>query len=39
MGLRQTSIIEAPLAEVFAWHERPGALHRLVPPVAADPSR
>ncbi len=32
MGLRQTSIIEAPLAEVFAWHGRPGALHRLAPP-------
>jgi uncharacterized protein (TIGR01777 family) len=32
MGLRQTSMVEAPVGEVFAWHERPGALHRLAPP-------
>ena len=32
MGLRHASVIEAPLAEVFAWHERPGALYRLAPP-------
>jgi hypothetical protein len=32
MGVRHSSIIEAPVSEVFAWHERPGALHRLVPP-------
>ena len=32
MGLRHTSIVEAPLEEVFAWHERPGALRRLAPP-------
>jgi len=32
MGLRHASVIDAPLAEVFAWHERPGALHRLAPP-------
>jgi uncharacterized protein (TIGR01777 family) len=27
-----TSRIEAPVEEVFAWHERPGALDRLTPP-------
>jgi hypothetical protein len=32
MGLRYSTVIEGPVAEVFAWHERPGALHRLVPP-------
>ncbi len=32
MGLQYSSIVDAPLAEVFAWHERPGALLRLVPP-------
>ncbi len=32
MGVRHSSVIEAPVSEVFAWHERPGALHRLVPP-------
>jgi len=32
MGLRHTSIVEAPLEQVFAWHERPGALRRLAPP-------
>ncbi len=32
MGVRHSSVIEAPVPEVFAWHERPGALHRLVPP-------
>ena len=32
MGLHYSSIVDAPLAEVFAWHERPGALLRLVPP-------
>ena len=30
--MRHSSVIEAPVSEVFAWHERPGALHRLVPP-------
>lgn len=24
--------VEAPLEEVFAWHGRPGAIHRLMPP-------
>jgi uncharacterized protein (TIGR01777 family) len=32
MGLRYSSIINAPTSEVFAWHERPGALVRLLPP-------
>jgi len=29
---RYTSIIDAPRSEVFAWHERDGALERLSPP-------
>ena len=32
MGFRDSGVIEAPVDEVFAWHERPGALPRLVPP-------
>ena len=32
MGLSYTSVVEAPLPEVFAWHGRPGALARLSPP-------
>lgn len=32
MGLRYSSVIGAPVSEVFAWHERPGALRRLLPP-------
>jgi uncharacterized protein (TIGR01777 family) len=32
MGLHYSSIIDAPASEVFAWHERPGALQRLLPP-------
>ncbi len=32
MGLDYTSIVDAPVTEVFAWHERPGALQRLLPP-------
>jgi uncharacterized protein (TIGR01777 family) len=28
----KTTRLEAPAAEVFRWHERPGALERLVPP-------
>ncbi|GIL30926.1 TIGR01777 family oxidoreductase [Actinocatenispora comari] len=27
-----TQTLDAPLDEVFGWHERPGALHRLSPP-------
>lgn len=29
---RYSSVIDAPAAEVFAWHERDGALERLSPP-------
>jgi hypothetical protein len=32
MGLVQHSVVDAPLAEVFAWHGRPGAIVRLTPP-------
>ena len=34
MGLQYSSVVSAPVAEVFAWHERPGALPRLAPAVA-----
>jgi len=27
-----SSVVAHPRAEVFAWHERPGAVHRLTPP-------
>jgi hypothetical protein len=32
MGLHYSSVVGAPPDEVFAWHERPGALLRLAPP-------
>ncbi|MET0758550.1 MAG: TIGR01777 family oxidoreductase [Mycobacterium sp.] len=32
MGIEYESILDHPLAEVFAWHTRPGAMSRLVPP-------
>lgn len=32
MGLVFSSVVEAPPADVFAWHERPGAFTRLSPP-------
>jgi uncharacterized protein (TIGR01777 family) len=32
MGLRFSSVVDAPLDEVFAWHARPGAITRLMPP-------
>ena len=32
MGLRFSSVVDAPLSEVFAWHARPGAITRLLPP-------
>jgi hypothetical protein len=32
MGISYSSVVEAPLPEVFAWHGRPGALARLSPP-------
>lgn len=30
--MTQCSIVEAPRADVYAWHERPGAVVRLTPP-------
>jgi uncharacterized protein len=32
MGIEYESVVGHPLAEVFAWHTRPGAMTRLVPP-------
>lgn len=32
MSIEYQSIVDHPLAEVFAWHTRPGAMSRLVPP-------
>ncbi|HEX7304314.1 TIGR01777 family oxidoreductase [Lentzea sp.] len=32
MALIYSSLVDAPLDDVFAWHERPGAIHRLTPP-------
>ena len=32
MGLTHTSVVDAPLGEVFAWHGRRGAIVRLMPP-------
>jgi uncharacterized protein len=32
MGIEYESVVGHPLAEVFAWHTRPGAMSRLVPP-------
>ena len=32
MGISYSSVVGSPLAEVFAWHARPGALARLSPP-------
>jgi len=32
MGIEYESVVDHPLAEVFAWHSRPGAMPRLVPP-------
>lgn len=32
MTSTQSSIVNAPLDEVFAWHSRPGAISRLTPP-------
>jgi uncharacterized protein (TIGR01777 family) len=32
MGIEYASIVDHPLDEVFAWHTRPGAMRRLVPP-------
>lgn len=32
MGIEYRSVVDHPLDEVFAWHARPGAMRRLVPP-------
>lgn len=32
MGIQYASIVDHPLDEVWAWHTRPGAMPRLVPP-------
>lgn len=32
MGIEHEHIVDHPLTEVFAWHARPGAMRRLVPP-------
>lgn len=32
MGLEHSSVVGAPLDEVFDWHTRPGAITRLTPP-------
>ncbi|MFZ2512215.1 MAG: TIGR01777 family oxidoreductase [Gordonia sp. (in: high G+C Gram-positive bacteria)] len=32
MGIVHSSTVDATCDEVFAWHSRPGALHRLLPP-------
>lgn len=32
MGIEYQSIVDHPIGEVFAWHGRPGAMRRLVPP-------
>ena len=32
MGIEYASVVSHPLDEVFAWHTRPGAMRRLVPP-------
>lgn len=32
MGIAYESIVDHPIDEVFAWHTRPGAMPRLVPP-------
>jgi ligand-binding SRPBCC domain-containing protein len=38
MGIEYESVVDHPLAEVFAWHTRPGAMTRLVhDPSAFDP--
>ncbi|HEY1175366.1 MAG TPA: NAD-dependent epimerase/dehydratase family protein, partial [Phytomonospora sp.] len=32
MGIRYSSVVNAPLRQVFDWHARPGAVVRLTPP-------
>lgn len=32
MSIRYASVVDHPIDEVFAWHTRPGAMRRLIPP-------
>ncbi len=32
MGITRSSVVHTPIDEVFAWHGRQGAIHRLLPP-------
>lgn len=32
MAFQHSAVFDHPVDEVFAWHARPGAIHRLVPP-------
>jgi len=32
MGIIYSSVVDAPISEVFEWHARPGAIYRLMPP-------
>lgn len=32
MGIEYASVVDHPIDEVFAWHTRPGAMRRLIPP-------
>ena len=32
MGIEYEDVVDHPLGEVFAWHTRPGAMPRLIPP-------
>lgn len=32
MGIIYSSVVDAPVSEVFEWHARPGAIYRLLPP-------
>ena len=32
MGIEHSAVFDHPRGEVFAWHARPGAIHRLTPP-------
>ncbi|HET9075385.1 MAG TPA: TIGR01777 family oxidoreductase [Acidimicrobiales bacterium] len=32
MSFEHSAVFDRPVGEVFAWHSRPGAIHRLMPP-------
>jgi len=32
MSIKHSSVVDHPCEDVFAWHARPGAIHRLIPP-------